>query len=403
MDRPKLRKVDRFEHRRGAEDLVVVRDPLGLAEPFGLDAELAPVLDLLDGTRTLAQIRQSLLMGQGLDLPLPDLQGFVAQLRDQGLLDDDAFRERWADLHADFLDAPVRPPTLAGLVYPAEPGALAAELERWLPASPSGSPRTRPDGTVIGVLVPHGPLDAVGPLLDETLRGLPPPDALEHVVILGTDHGPGLLPYAVTDKPYGTPRGTLPLATNLLAALERRVPWVRREELRHRDAISLELAAVVLQHVYGDRCPPVLPVLCGITGLVDPEQREPRERFELALGSLCEDRPVLWWVSAELSHAGPAYGRPPLTATQRVELQARDAELLAALRSGDERALVQAALREHPQGPASGGPTLAAAARMLPSGHRGELVRQTSYEAPGDDPGVVGVAGMRLHLPSRSP
>lgn len=398
MDRPKLRKVDRFEHRRGSEDLVVVRDPLGLAEPFGLDADMAPVLDLLDGTRTLAQIRQSLLMGHGLDLPLAELGDFVAQLRAQGLLDDDAFRERWAELHADFLDAPVRPPTLAGLVYPEQPSALAAELERLVPTAPHGSPRTRPDSTVVGVLVPHGPLDAVGPLLDETLRGLPPPEALEHVVVLGTDHGPGLLPYVVTDKPYATPRGPLPLATNLLAALERRVPWVRREELRHRDAISLELAAVVLQHVYGERCPPVLPVLCGITALVDPEQREARERFELALGGLCEDRPVLWWLSAELGHAGPAYGRPPLTAGQRVELQARDAELLAALRTGDERALARAAQREHPQGPASGGPTLVAAARMLPAGYRGELVRQTSYEAPGDDPGVVGVAGMRLHL-----
>jgi AmmeMemoRadiSam system protein B len=398
MDRPKLRKVDRIEHRREAEDLVVVRDPLGLAEPFGLDAELAPVLDLLDGTRTLAQIRQSLLMSHGLDLPLPDLAGFVAQLQGQGLLDDDTFRERWADLHADFLEAPVRAPALAGLVYPADAEALATELERFVPAVPHGSPRMRPGTSVVGVLVPHGPLDAVGPLLDETLRGLPPPEAIEHVVILGTDHGPGLLPYVVTDKPYATPRGTLPLATNLASALERRVPWVRREELRHRDAISLELAALILQHVYGDRCPPVLPVLCGITALVDPEQREARERFELALGSLCEDRPVLWWLSAELGHAGPAYGRPPLTDAQRVELQARDAELLAALRTGDEAALVKTALREHPQGPASGGPTLVAAARMLPTGYRGELVRQTSYEAPGNEPGVVGVAGMRLHL-----
>ena len=42
----------------------------------------------------------------------------------------------------------------------------------------------------------------------------------------------------------------------------------------------------------------------------------------------------------------------------------------------------------------------AAAARLLPPGYRGELVRQTSYEAPGSDPGVVGIAGARLHAPS---
>jgi AmmeMemoRadiSam system protein B len=400
MDRPKLRKVDRHAHHREGEDVVVVRDPLGLAEPFGLDAELAPVLDLLDGTRTLPQIRQSLLLGHGLDVPLADLAAFATQLRDQGLLEDEVYRARWADLHADFLEAPVRAPALAGLVYPADRDALAAELERFIPSSPEGGSRMRPGTSVLGVLVPHGPIAAVGALLDETLRGLPPPDELEHVVILGTDHGPGLLPYVTTDKPYATPRGTLPHAADLQAALERRVPWIRREELRHRNALGLELAAVVLQHVYGDRCPPVLPVLCGLAALVDAEQRAPRERFELALGSLCEDRRVLWWVSAELGHAGPAYGRPPLGHAQRVELQARDAELLAALRIADEAALVRAALREHPQGPASGAPTLVAAARMLPPGYRGELVRQTSYEAAGEEPGVVGVAGMRLHRPA---
>lgn len=397
MDRPKLRKVDRYAHTRGTEELVIVRDPLGLAEPFALDAELTPVLEMLDGTRTLAQIRQSLLMTQGLDLPADDLAEFVEQLRAGGLLDDAEFRERWAALHSDFLQAAVRPPTLAGLVYPAAPDALAAQLERSIP---SGVSRTRPDSTVLGVLVPHGPIEPVGPLLDETLRGLPPPETLEHVVILGTDHGPGLLPYAATDKAYRTPLGELPVAIDLLGALRRRVPWVLREQVRHRDALSLELAVLYLRHLYGERCPPVLPVLCGATALTDPEQQAARERFELALGALCEDRPVLWWLSAELGHAGPAYGRPPLSDPHRVELLERDAELLAALRHGDDDHLVRTCLRDHPQGPPSGGPPLVAAARMLPAGYRGELVRQTSYAAPGPTPGVVGVAGVRLHQPA---
>ena len=268
------------------------------------------------------------------------------------------------------------------------------------PSQPPGVPRQRPGSSVIGVLAPHGPLDRVGPLLDETLRGLPPPEAIEQVVILGTDHGPGLLPYALTGKPFLTPLGRVPAATELLGALERRVGWVLREEIRHRDAISIELAVVVLQHLYGDRCPPVLPVLCGSTALSSEDQQDARERFELALGSLCEDRPVLWWVSAELGHAGPAFGRPPLHDLHRVELQDRDAQLVAALLRGDDAKLVELARREHAQGPASGGPALAAAARLLPPGYRGELVRQTSYEAPGSDPGVVGIAGARLHAPS---
>src|SRR5687767_14931911 len=130
MDRPKLRQVDRYELRRGDEDLLVVRDPLGLAEPFAIDADFGVVLDLLDGTRTLPQIRQSLLMAHSIDLPAEDLADFIADLGDHGLLDDDQFRDLWADAHADFVEADERPPTLAGVVYPDHPGELAAVLAR---------------------------------------------------------------------------------------------------------------------------------------------------------------------------------------------------------------------------------------------------------------------------------
>lgn len=398
MDRPKLRKVERIQHRRGAEEMVIVRDPLGLGEPFALDAEFAPLLDLLDGSRTIAQIRQSLLMTQSLDITTDEIADFVEQLRSGALLDDDTFIERWADAHQDFLDAPTRAPTLAGLVYPANADELSALLEAAVPRDPTPA-RTDPETNLRGVVVPHGPFDRVGALLDETLRHLPPPDAIEAIVILGTDHGPGLLPYAVTDKSYATPLGALPVATDLIAALGRRVDWIRREEIRHRDALSIELAAVLLLHLWGDRCPPVVPVLCGATAVGVQSQEESRLQFELSLGALCEDRNILWWVSAELSHAGPAYGRPEVTDEHRIGLQARDSELLAATRRGDEETLETLLEREHPQGPASGGPALAAATRMLPTGYRGELVRQTSYPAAGDVPGVVGVGGLRLYDP----
>lgn len=391
MDRPKLRKVERIAHQRGEESLVIIRDPLGLSEPFALDADLAPLLDLLDGTRTISQIRQSLLMTHQLDVATEEIAAFAEQLHEQGLLDDAGFVERWADLHQDFIEAEHRPPRLAGLVYPDDADALAAAL--------GGPPALAgPDDPVVrGVLAPHGPFGHTARLLAETLAGLPPAAALQAIVVLGTDHGPGLLPYAVTPKRFDTPLGEVPVATPIIDALRRRVPWIEREQIRHRDAISMELAAVTIRWLYGDRCPPIVPVLCGATAIGVAEQAEACERFEASLGALCEDRPILWWVSAELSHAGPAYGRPAVTEDHRMELQQRDADLLTGLRRGNEAALLRTLAAEHPQGPASGGPALVAATRMLPAGYRGELVRQSSYPAPGDTPGLVGIGGVRLY------
>lgn len=398
MDRPKLRQVDRYELRRDDEDLLVVRDPLGLAEPFAIDADFGAVLDLLDGSRTLAQVRQSLLMAHGLDLPLPDLEDFVAELEAQGLLDDEAFRERWAEAHADFFETDVRPAVLPGVVVPEHPGALAAALAR---AVPPRADRIVRGSDVLGVVCPHGPLEATGSLLDATLRRLPPADALECVVVLGTDHGSGLLPYVATSKAFETPLHRVAAATAELSALERRVPWIRREEIRHRHAISIEMAALLLQHVYGDACPSIVPILCGQTVLSpDDDAAESVERFVSSMDALFAERPVLWWVSAELAHAGPAYGHPALNAAAIEQVAARDQAILDALVGGRSGELAALCAAPHPQGRPSGGPALTTAVRLLPVGFRVDRIGYELATAPGEGEGRVGRAGLRIHAPA---
>ena len=390
--------MDRYELRRDDEDLLVVRDPLGLAEPFAVDADFGPVLDQLDGTRTLAQIRQSLMFVHGLDLPVEDLRDFIGELSDQGLLDDDRFRELWAEAHADFLEAAVREPVLAGVIYPEKPGELAALLARAVPAR---ADRIGRPGDVIGVVCPHGPPEAVGSILDATLRGLPPAESLECVIVLGTDHGAGLLPYVATGKSFATPLGRIAPATPQLRALERRVPWIEREEIRHREAMSIELAALALQHVYGDRCPTIVPILCGQTVLAPGDEAEESvERFVLAMDALFDDRPVLWWISAELGHAGPAYGHPELDTAALASIAARDRAVLDALVAGRAEEVAALCAAAHPQGRPSGGPALTTAARLLPVGYRAEAIAYELGAAPGEADGRIGRAGVRIHAPA---
>jgi AmmeMemoRadiSam system protein B len=399
--RPKLRKVDRFAHDRSDQSLVILRDPLGLCDPFAIDADFAPVLDLLDGSRTVAQIRQSLLLRGALDLPGADLASFVDALSEAGWLDDDRFASLWAQAHTAFLETDPRAPTLAGTLYPSDPGALRAELRCALP----DAPRIASPSSVVGIVAPHGPAKAVGTILDRTLRELPRPDDVDVLVILGTDHGTGRLPYAVTHRRYATPLGTVPPATPLLQALERRLPWAFREEIRHRGGLSIELAVLYLQAVYADACPPLLPVLCGRTVLSSSEQAPHVDAFIGTLETLLEGRRVLWWASAELSHAGVAYGRPEVTASIAADIAARDEACLDALRIGKARVLAQRCAQSHPQGRPSGGAALTTLARLLPVGYRAELTGyeatiETTRAAPGAPSGLVGMAGMRIHAPT---
>lgn len=407
-EKPRLRKVERVALRRGDEALIVLRDPTGLSEQVAFPIAAAPLLDALDGQRTVAQIRQSLAMRGVLDIELADIEAIVRDLADAGYLDDADFRARWEQVHREFLADPVRRPRWAGLLYPDDP----VELERSLAALvPGPAARLADDDHVLGVLLPHQPLPGVSPpgpdsapeaargLCDEVLRGLPRAGALDLVVVLGTDYHPGLQPFVITDKRYATPRGELAGDPALVRALDRRLPWVRREEIRHREAMSVELAVVVLQHMYGGSCPPILPVLCGPSALeVEPDG--PVEAFLATMEHVLEDRRVLWWVAAELAHEGPAYGRPPLTGERAAALLARDRGCLAALadaRVGQfERCCRDVPGLEAPSGAAAA----ATAARLFPVGYGAELVTYAAGRPPGNDEGWIGLGGVRFTRPA---
>jgi AmmeMemoRadiSam system protein B len=397
MDRPKLRKVERHRAFMGGEDVLVLRDPLELAEPVAVAAEFADVLDLLDGSRTVAQIRQTLLMRGTHDLPAADLAEFVDNLGLEGFLDDERFLARWEALHEAFLDEDPRAPRAAGAFYPEDPETLAQQLESLVP---DVAGRVVAGSDVIGVMVPHAPLELSGSVLDATLRDLPPAQEIDLVIALGTDHMPGLLPFAITPKRYGTPLGAVPAASAMVEALQRRLPWTTREEIRHRSALSLELAALQLRWIYGDACPPMLPVLCGQAVLrsTGAGNQELIDRFTADLEALTDDRRVLWWGSAELSHAGVAYGRPQLDDAARDAVAQRDASVLSSLAASRLDDLERGASESHDQGRPSGGAVMSTLVRLLPVGYRAEVASYELAQPPGEATGAIGLAGVRFRM-----
>ena len=245
-----------------------------------------------------------------------------------------------------------------------------------------------------GVLVPHGPPEVVGSVVDPTLTELPPPDELELIVILGTDHGPGLTPYVATRKAFATPLGVVDNATETFDALQRRVPWIDREEIRHRDAVSIEVAVLYLQQIYGEGCPPILPVLCGQTVLRGRADGH-AARFVAALEALTEDRPVLYWGSAELHHAGEAYGRPPLDEGAAAVLAARDQACLKDLAAARVDALASRCREPHPQGRMSGGAVMTTLASVLGAQSRADVAAHETKTIPGSA-SSIGLAGVRF-------
>jgi hypothetical protein len=411
----KLRRLERLRLRRGDEDLLVLRDPLELAEPFAIDASFEPVLDALDGQRTLAQVRQSLLMRGVVDVELDDLEAFVAELGALGLLDDDRFRALWADLHEQFCDQEVREPRRAGLLYPEDPEQLRAWLDPVLPdsrtrVSASGAGQAvRESGPGYGsipiaVVVAHQPPPALASSLRLLLAALPPPEQYGRVLILATDHAPGLLPHASADKDWMTPLGPLACDLELLARLDERVPWLLRETTRLRLADPVEWATLLLRALWGDRCPPILPITCGQTRLTSQDgatqSRELVGELLATLGPSLANGEVLIWTAAELSHVGPAYGHASLPSAAEVE--AGDRRMLAPLLERRVEALARACLELPVDRRPSGAAALLTLADLLPDSYRASLVGFDVVPAEGEAPGWIGCPSLLVTVPKRA-
>ena len=400
MDRPKLRGLERLRLRRDDEDLIVLRDPLGLCEPFAIDAVYEPVLDALDGQRTVAQVRQSLLMrGRG-SVDLDDLLEFVAELGELGLLDDDQFRALWATAHDTFVEQELREARLAGLLYPSEPEQLRAWLGPALPTR-AGS-QDHSGGAPLAIIAPHQPPPSCAGALRRLLAGLPEPERYNHVVILATDHSPGLLPYAVSDKDLATPLGPVRADLGLLATIEDRLDWPFREQIRLRTCDPLEWSALLLRGLWGDRCPPVLAVACGQTRLTSADALTHAREFDALLHQLLAEPSragkVLWWVAAELSHVGPAFGQAELP--NPVQLERDNRSMLAALLDNRPHELA-ASLMDRPANlRASGSAALVALAQQLPPDYRATLLDYQAVAAAGDEPGWIGCVTVRVDPPA---
>jgi len=383
------------------EDLVVLRDPLELCEPFAIDAAFEPVLDALDGQRSVAQVRQSLLMRGVVTIDLDDLEDFVADLGEAGLLDDDQFRELWADAHAAFVEQDIREPRRAGLLYPEDPDELRAWLSPALPpqhqprprpASHAGEPRPGWSSPPIAIVAPYQAPPALASSFRRLLASLPEPEQYERVVILATDHSPGLLPYAACDKDMATPLGPLAADLALLAKLDERVPWLLREQIRLRTCDPLEWAALTLRALWADRCPPILALACGQTRLTTHDglahARELTDTLrELLLDSTRAGK-TLWWTAAELSHVGPAYGHAELPPAEQVERD--DRAMLAGLLDNRPEALAQALMAGPPAQRPSGAAALVTLAELLPEHYRAALLGYDLLPTPGDSPGWIG-------------
>ena len=412
-ERPQLRPVEAIPFEHEGRRLIILRDPLEMTpQPMGIEAGAAPALALMDGSRTVPEIRVAAALQYGMQTTDRALYQVVRALDDALLLANGKFQLAIRRALDEYRSADHRPMSHAGAVYPRAVADLDADMARWREQSPPPDGVERPvgesGGDLVGMVCPH--IDyGRGHKTYAELWQLAEPDIadVETVIILGTDHKGGSGRVTPTAQSYATPYGALPTDGEIVKRLSDAIGATAfDEELHHTSEHSIELAAVWLHYALRkagrENGVGVVPILCGSFYAITTDGAEPDDSPSLsaaieALERLTRERRTLVIAAGDLAHVGPAFGDSiPLDEATKDRVKSQDAESLSAVCDGDAGRFLDISRNESDRRRICGLPPIYLMLRLL----NGASGVQTGYDQCPADSGngsIVSIAGALLY------
>src|SRR5579864_3146832 len=105
--RPRLRALDVFPATIDGQNLICLRDPSGLSEDvMALPRGLLPLLEAMDGTRTVVDLQVAEMQRQGRIVLDTEIEGFVRELDSHLFLASDRLEAKVNQTASDFRRAP---------------------------------------------------------------------------------------------------------------------------------------------------------------------------------------------------------------------------------------------------------------------------------------------------------
>jgi len=338
---PRLRAVEAFPIEHEGEQMILLRDPSGLAEaPLVVSPAGFFILTFFDGRHSLEQIAEAFQAQFGTALPIEQLHEMLEQLDLGHYLDSQRFAAFYQELVDAFRAAPARVSRDAES-FGADEDGLGPMLDRML-----GDGVAEPDprnGRLVGLIAPHLDYPRGEPCYLAAYRVLAANGPIERAVILGANHFGRGTSVVATGKDFQTPLGLMRTDRAFLAELERACGVdLCEHEFDHVREHSVELQLLILQRLLGAENFEIVPILCpdpcGPTGTAPYDGRGvDLEVFAQALGKLLRDadKRTIVIAGADLSHFGRRFGDdceldPPFLA----EIERKDRESLGAVVAG---------------------------------------------------------------------
>lgn len=325
---PQLRlDVQISAHREQDEDYLVLHDPFDVAEgPIMLHADMFEVLAACDGMTSTKDLAQA----AGVDPDGPEIHRvilFVRQLEELGFFEGGVADARQQEALREWSSLPSRPMTCAGQTYPEDPEQFERfcredlGIRRWDGQAPS---QAEGESVVpVVALIPHIDFRVAPKVYGEAFSAIAASPA-DLVVMIGTSHYWSDHPVIVSNKPFETPLGHLPVIDHDLVIPE--------ADIAHKPEHSLELHAVALKYLWPDRDVAILPVLVTSAIFEEGAIEEWTQRIRDVVNR--SGRRPVWLISGDLAHIGRKFGDPMPASEIVADAQKSDAQLIDQLVQG---------------------------------------------------------------------
>ncbi|MBN2288549.1 MAG: AmmeMemoRadiSam system protein B [Candidatus Glassbacteria bacterium] len=378
--------------------MIVVRDPFELSDSgnIALRSEALSVLMLLDGSRTVEQIKLELLArsaraGQLTPVPREVLDTFIGQLDQAYLLDNGRYHEARRALVEEFGRLGERPPVLAGRAYPDNRDGLIKFLDEILAEAPQEWPPGLAGKKIPALVAPHVEI-RTGRKLYAAAYGAVRGRSYDRVIVLGVGHSLESGLFSLTGKDFLTPLGRVETDRRAVEALRRAAGSLAAgDDFAHRREHSVEFQLIFLQHLLVGPFT-IVPVLCGslFEHLVQGGKTRPRQVEELVpaldcLAGLLRDRrkKTLVVAGVDFSHIGPKFGDNQPAIRIASLATSHDKALLAALAARDVETFCAESRRTGDRYHVCGFSALSMLLEILPEKARGiELGHHIWHETP---------------------
>jgi len=325
---------------------LLVRDPMGVLPGMAAlppDPIIIAILQHADGTNDVARIAEEARNLSGMIITADKVRHVVKEMDGALLFFSDAFRDTWQARQDEYRKLPVRPfrcfestdrllmmKTLGDEFRRHKMGRNSPPEKLPLPAGNS----------VRAILAPHIDYKRGGETYAWAYQAIEQHTRADTYIVLGTLHRPASHLFIATDKNYDTPFGPVETDHAMLEELKALYPHeLMAEDYLHADEHTIELQAVYLKKVLGDRPFKILPILVGSIDdylvlnppVVPHEVDEELSAMIKALRTLLQKHgeKVVLIGGVDMAHCGPEFG----------DQQPNTEEIERAIRQQDESAL----------------------------------------------------------------